>query len=144
MRWRAMKLPSLHHWLRWSTVFEGIAVAVVMLAASAAVLTALVVRVPADFLVRDPDAPRSIGVLARIGKNLLGVVLVIAGLVMSIPGVPGQGVLTMLMGLLLLDLPGKRRFERRLLSRPQVLCRLNRMRERFGREPLVAPAGPGR
>ena len=74
-------------------MLEGVAVAVVMLAASAAVLTVLVLRIPADFLLRPPTPPQS-GVFARVGKNALGILLVIAGLVMSIPGIPGQGVLT--------------------------------------------------
>lgn len=138
--------PGIGWWLHWRLLVEGAAVAAFMMAASAVVLTMLVVRVPADYLVRPPAArgpTTARDVLARIGKNALGVLLIAAGLVMAIPGVPGQGVLTMLMGLLLLDLPGKRRFELRLLSRPEVLSRLNRMRARFGREPLVAPPEAG-
>ena len=138
-----MKLPSFDRWLHWTTLFEGLGLTVFMLVGSAVVLTVLVLRVPADFLVRDPHAPAvAIGWLARIGKNALGVLLVIAGLIMAIPGVPGQGLLTILMGLLLVDLPGKSRFERRILARPEVLPRLNRIRGRFGKTPLVAPPDP--
>ena len=53
---------------------------------------------------------------------------------------PGQGVLTILIGLTLLDFPGKRRFVRRLLMRPRVFRVINRLRRRFGRPPLK----PGR
>jgi hypothetical protein len=53
---------------------------------------------------------------------------------------PGQGVLTILAGLLLMDVPGKRRIERRLLARPGVLSRVNWLRARFGRPPLRGPA----
>ncbi|HEX9919042.1 MAG TPA: hypothetical protein VGA87_07745 [Pyrinomonadaceae bacterium] len=70
-------------------------------------------------------------------KNLLGAVLVLFGVVMSLPGVPGQGVLTILMGVMLLDFPGKRRLELKLVSRPKVLRAINRIRGRFDRPPLL-------
>jgi UPF0716 family protein affecting phage T7 exclusion len=76
-------------------------------------------------------------VTARSGKNLLGVLLVVVGAILALPGVPGQGLLTILVGLLLLDLPGKRRIERRMVGRPRILRMINRLRKRFGRSPLV-------
>ena len=80
---------------------------------------------------------------AIIGKNLLGVVLIVAGLLLSLPGVPGQGVLTMLVGLLLLDIPGKRRFELALVRRKTVHRVINKLRARFDRAPLlVEPPAP--
>jgi hypothetical protein len=52
------------------------------------------------------------------------------------PGVAGPGVLTMLLGLSLLDIPGKRNIQRRVLGRPKVLAMINRLRSRFDRPPL--------
>jgi hypothetical protein len=75
-------------------------------------------------------------VLAIVAKNLGGVVLVALGLIMAVPGVPGQGLLTALIGLSLLSFPGKRRLERRLIRRPVVLRTINRLRHRFDRPPL--------
>lgn len=72
-----------------------------------------------------------------IGKNVLGALIVLLGIVMSLPGVPGQGVLTILLGVMLLDFPGKRQLELRLVSRPQVLRAINRIRQRFDRPPLL-------
>ncbi|HZH91764.1 MAG TPA: hypothetical protein VEX70_14250 [Pyrinomonadaceae bacterium] len=72
-----------------------------------------------------------------IVKNLLGAVLVLFGVLMSLPGVPGQGVLTILMGVMLLDFPGKRQLELKLVSRPKVLRAVNGIRRRFDRPPLV-------
>jgi hypothetical protein len=69
-------------------------------------------------------------------KNLLGAFLVLLGVVMSLPGVPGQGVLTILLGVMLLDFPGKRKLELKLVSRPKVLRTINRIRQRFDRTPL--------
>ena len=65
------------------------------------------------------------------------------GIVLSLPGVPGQGLLTILIGVILLDLPGKQRFERRLMMRPAVFTAVNSIRARFGREPLLPPLDAG-
>lgn len=74
--------------------------------------------------------------LGIAGKNLAGVVLLGVGLIMALPGIPGQGILTMIIGFTLVDFPGKRRLERRLISRPAVLRRVNQLRARFARPPL--------
>ncbi len=71
---------------------------------------------------------------AVIGKNIAGVILILAGIVMLIG--PGQGILTILIGLVLLDIPGKRPLEARLLKRPNVLSAVNNLRERYGKPPL--------
>jgi hypothetical protein len=68
---------------------------------------------------------------------LLGAFLVLLGIVLSLPGVPGQGVLTILLGVMLLDFPGKRGLELKLVSRPKVLNTINRIRHRFDRPPLL-------
>jgi hypothetical protein len=68
-------------------------------------------------------------------KNLLGAVLVIAGAVMLFT--PGQGLLTILIGIMLLNFPGKRRLERKLVARPRVLNAINGLRARFARPHLV-------
>jgi hypothetical protein len=70
-------------------------------------------------------------------KNLLGAFLVLLGVLMSLPGVPGQGVLTILLGVMLLDFPGKRKLELKLVSRPKVLRTINRIRHRFDKSPLL-------
>src|SRR6267142_497580 len=89
---------------------------------------------PRDFWVERHAAIRWAGVIA---KNLLGVVLVLLGILMSIPGVPGQGIFTILLGIMLLDFPGKRALEYKIVSRPVVLERINRLRHRFSKAPLV-------
>jgi hypothetical protein len=74
--------------------------------------------------------------LATVAKNMAGVVLVLLGLVMALPGIPGQGILTMIVGITLIDFPGKRGLERRLIGRPRILRSINRLRARFHRAPL--------
>ena len=67
-------------------------------------------------------------------KNIFGLGFLILGILMLV--LPGQGILTILLGLSLLDFPGKFRLQRRLVSRPSVLSSMNWIRQRAGREPL--------
>lgn len=104
----------------------------------------LVAFMPADYFVRvEPPAEswRSRHPVARaatrIAKNCLGLVLVAAGAIMLFA--PGQGVLTLLLGVSFLDLPGKRRIERRLLASAPLRRALDAMRRRVGRPPLQFP-----
>ena len=70
------------------------------------------------------------------GKNLAGYLIVLLGIIMALPGVPGQGVLLILIGLTLVNFPGKRRIERRLIQRPSIQRVVNRLRAWFGHPPL--------
>ena len=70
-------------------------------------------------------------------KNLLGLVLIVLGILLSLPGVPGQGILTILLGLIMLDIPGKRPLEAKIIQHPRVLAAVNDLRSRYGRPPLI-------
>ena len=72
-------------------------------------------------------------------KNALGLLLLACGIVMLV--IPGQGLLTMLIGLMLMDFPGKRRLEARLVAVPSVRRSINWLRERAHRAPLAAAPG---
>jgi hypothetical protein len=77
-----------------------------------------------------------IRIAGLIAKNVAGYLIVLLGMLMAIPGVPGQGTLLILAGLTLIDFPGKRRLERKLIARPRVLRLVNRLRMRFGQGAL--------
>ena len=111
---------------------------IVLTAGSLAVVLRVVLALPADYFERNQPA-RVSWTLRRILRNIAGVLLVVAGAVLSIPGVPGQGLLTMLVGVLLVDFPQRQRMERALARRAAVLTALNRLRTRFGRAPLRPP-----
>jgi hypothetical protein len=118
----------------------GVGISIV-LAVGTLVLAAVVVVTwpPWRFkAVQPPESPSHpvARVLALIVKNAAGILLVLAGAVMALPGIPGQGVLTMIIGLTLLDFPGKRGLEGRIVRRPWVLPAINRLRARFDRPPL--------
>jgi hypothetical protein len=87
------------------------------------------------------DKPPWMRWVGLIGKNLLGLLVIALGVLLSLPGIPGQGILTILIGVLLLDIPGKRRLIRWLLRRPRLLRPLNRFRGWFGRQPLLIKVG---
>ncbi len=68
-------------------------------------------------------------------KNILGFVLFLAGVLMIF--LPGQGLLTILIGMVLMDFPGKFKLERRIITNPSVLETINWMRARRGHTEIV-------
>jgi len=124
----------------------GITVASVLLFFGSIVLASEVaVRIPADYFAHDrrPASKLSrrhpaLRVFLHILKNLAAIVLLIAGAAMLV--LPGQGLLTMFVGFLLLDFPGKYRLERWLVSRPRIHRAINWLRRRRGRPPLIQPS----
>ncbi len=108
----------------------------------------VVVRIPHNYFVGDYPPPiwvnqhRVVRWLLHALKNILGVLLVVLGVIMSLPGVPGQGILTVLIGAMLLDFPGKRKVEKWLLGRRGVLKSINKIRARAGRPPLEIDGPP--
>jgi hypothetical protein len=111
------------------------------LALNLAIVAAVLVRLPPDYCrpVRAKPLWRHRGAAAwanAIAKNLCGVILVLIGGVMALPGVPGQGLLTIFAGILLLDFPGRHRLVCKLLARPLLLQQVNRLRAKFAKPPL--------
>jgi hypothetical protein len=106
----------------------------------------VVTRLPQDYFAREErvvwrdssDEPVLALVLGLL-KNLLGFLLVVLGLIMLVT--PGQGLLTLLIGLMLMNFPGKYQLERWLVSRPGVMRGLNWLRQRGGQEPFDTPSG---
>jgi hypothetical protein len=59
-------------------------------------------------------------------KNFIGVLLISSGILMLF--LPGQGILTILAGLVMTDYPGKYKFERKIVTNPRILGKLNWLR----------------
>ena len=104
----------------------------------------LVVRMPADFFMRHgPPADSFRGrhpVVRTVGlalRNLFGLALMLAGIAMLV--LPGQGILTILLGLGLVTFPGKRKLELAIVRRGPVLRLIQWIRKRRGRAPLQLP-----
>ncbi|MCC7085522.1 MAG: hypothetical protein IT427_10995 [Pirellulales bacterium] len=131
-----------HH--HQTAMWALIALSVVMLGAAAVALPLIVVRIPVDYFSRDrpsrlawQKAHPALRMVALLGKNVLGAMLFFAGAIMLFT--PGQGVLCILLGLALLDVPGKRRLERWIAMRPPVFKALNALRQKSGYPPLEKP-----
>jgi len=119
-----------------------VSVALVISISSLIVVPQAIRRMPADYFLgpkppRLPwaDAHTVPKVLLTLVKNVLGVILVLAGIVMLVS--PGQGLLAILVGAMLVDFPGKRPIELALIRKKRVHAVLNWIRRRAGRGPLL-------
>lgn len=128
--------------ISWSSFLIGAAIFVASFLINLAIVSFIIVKLPADHFSKSHRTKFWAGrnpvlrVAAVIGKNIAGLLLVALGIVLSIPGVPGQGLLTILLGIMLLDFPGRHRLEQKLLSRPGIVKAINGLRGRFGKPPL--------
>ena len=106
----------------------------------------ILLRLPADYF--DTRTPRhwmkdhhpALRLMGLVAKNVVGIVFFLAGFAMLF--LPGQGVLTMLIGISLMDFPGKRALEARMVGQPTLLGVINSMRQKFGKPPLTLAPDP--
>jgi hypothetical protein len=131
-----------HEWVAW--LMLGLSLTTVL--ATLFFVPWAIVRIPPNYFAHDqpPQTPwKRLHPAARTAvvaaKNLLGIVLFLSGVVLSLPLVPGPGVVTMLVGLALIDVPGKRALERRIVAQPRVFAALNKLRAKYGQSPLEKP-----
>jgi hypothetical protein len=129
--------------LTWFKILLGVGLFLASLLFSFLSIGIVMVKIPEnyfsshyqqDFL---PGSPWIVRWGAVAAKNVFGFFLVILGVILSLPGVPGQGVLTILLGLIMLDIPGKRPLEARIIKRPTILAAVNELRARYKKPPLL-------
>jgi hypothetical protein len=114
---------------------------VVMFVGTLIAIPIILMRLPADYF--DVRIPRPwmenhhpiLRVIGHVVKNVVGAIFLFAGFLMLF--LPGQGVLTMLIGLSLIEFPGKRRVEARIVGQSTVLSTINAMRAKFDKPPLI-------
>ncbi len=113
----------------------------VMFLGTLVVIPWLLIRIPDDYFLYQRKErmellvhQRMLGIGLKVLKNLLGGIFLLAGLAMLI--LPGQGLLTILMGLALMDFPGKERCLLWLVSRKSVFRSMNWIRQRAGKDPI--------
>jgi len=135
----------MENWLDWETLLLwGGIFSVGAVVAAVAGIPWVVWRLPRDYfsrrrrqVLRDPPIAMVYTAALAALKNIVGAGLVALGLLMLVT--PGQGLLTVLVGLLLMNFPGKYRLERWLVMRPGVLRALNWLRRRKGLPPFDSP-----
>ncbi len=125
--------------LQWLTGFS-----VVLFLGSLLAIPWLVARIPTDYFLSRTNGGNEFrlkhpvtSLVWRLLKNLLGGVLLLAGIAMLI--LPGQGLLTILLGIMLIDFPGKRRLELLIIRRPSINRVVSWIRRRSGRDELQFP-----
>jgi hypothetical protein len=127
----------------WDRTLIALLLFVVTSVGGLALVSFLLVKVPATYFCngrpRDfwVESHRIIRWTGWVLRNVLGVAAMFLGITLSLPGIPGPGLLVILLGVALVDVPGKRRLERWLVNRPKALNTINRLRQWYDRPPLV-------
>jgi putative transmembrane protein PGPGW len=139
-------LSTVQQYVSTDTLVTLTVLSVVFFIGSLIAIPYILVRLPADYFdIRIPrpwmeDHHPILRVMGHIVKNAVGAIFLFVGFLMLF--LPGQGVLTMLIGVSMLDFPGKRKVEATLIGQPTVLGVINGMRERFGKPPLILAPDP--
>ena len=129
--------------LTWNKILLGAGLFVGSLLLSFLSIGIVMVKIPENYFSTHyqqdfmPGSSWAVRWGAVIAKNVFGVFLILLGLVLSLPGVPGQGILTILLGLIMIDIPGKRPLEARIIKRPAILSAINDLRARYNKPPLM-------
>jgi hypothetical protein len=129
--------------LTWGTIAVGVGLFLLSLGLSFAAIGIVMVKIPPNYFSshyqRDfmPNSSFLVRWGAVILKNVLGVILIVIGIILSLPGVPGQGLLTILLGLIMLDIPGKRPWEAKIIQQPAIRTVINNLRARYNKPPLI-------
>lgn len=143
----------MEHWLQsiiqvLETYGYRIAIAsVAMLAISLASIPFIVAQIPVDYFTHhgrhrmsQSNHHPAVRLFLAAVKNILGAVMLVAGIIMVIG--PGQGLLTILFALMIMNYPGKYRLECWIIRKPPIFNAVNTMRKKRGKEPLLPPESP--
>jgi hypothetical protein len=125
------------HWLLFFLILPIIVIVTTF--ATFTTISMLLISLPSDYFSRKKRVSRIknpvLRLLLRLVQNVCGAVFLIAGFIMLFT--PGPGILSVLVGIILCDFPGKRRVERKIITRPRVLSMVNRIRARYDRPLLM-------
>lgn len=131
----------IHTFESHAAVFGGlVAFSLVTLLFSLVAVPVVFVKLPPDYLIRpeQPGGPTGwLGLVYLVLKNIAGWIFIVAGIIMLL--IPGQGLLSILIGLMLIHFPGKRKLIKRIMGRPKIFRAVNTIRVKAGKEPLQAP-----
>lgn len=135
---------ALLDWIPRKTLVVALGLSAGISIGSLVLAPSVIARLPADYFrdqrrARDASrAPRPLlHFTMALLKNLLGGALIVAGAAMIV--LPGQGLLTMAIGVGLVDFPGKRRLVNAVVRRPVVLRSLNWVRAKAHKAPFLEP-----
>lgn len=139
-------LATIQQWIQVDVLIGLTVASVIGFIGSLIAIPLILVRLPADYF--DTRIPRHwmkdhhplLRLLGLVVKNVVGVVFVLVGFAMIF--LPGQGLLTMLIGVSLMDFPRKRELEAKMVGQPTLLGLINAMRHKFNKPPLILAPDP--
>ncbi len=139
-------LTTVQQWIPVDVLIGLTVVSVIGFIGSLVAIPLILVRLPADYF--DTRTPRHwmkdhhpmLRLLGVVVKNVVGVVFFLVGFAMLF--LPGQGLLTMLIGVSLIDFPRKRQLEAKMVGQPTLLGVINAMRHKFDKPPLTLAPDP--
>jgi len=108
---------------------------------SLVVIPWILIKIPHDYFRAEKrqkrlseHCPKVVWWIVIVIKNIVGFVLILSGIVMLFT--PGQGVLTIIGGIVLMDFPHKYRLIRGIIKNTKILKLINALRAKANREPL--------
>ena len=129
-------IQTHHELLSWVAV-----ISLVTFAGTLFAMPILILHIPDNYFLHkkriSPHNPKdaiSLRLVCRIFKNILGLFFVLTGLIMLF--LPGQGLLSILIGVMLMNFPGKYKVERTIIRQEKVLSTINWLRAKGHRPPL--------
>lgn len=139
-------IATVEQYISTETLVTLTALSIIFFVGSLIAIPFILVRLPTEFF--DTRVPRRwmenhhpvLRLLGHLAKNVVGAIFLFAGFLMLF--LPGQGILTMLIGITMLDFPGKRKLEAKMIGQPAVLGTINNMRQKFGKPPLTIAPDP--
>lgn len=134
-------VATIHQWISIDVLIGLTIVSIIGFIASLVAIPWILIRLPSDYF--DLRVPRHwmkdhhpvLRMIGLIIKNVVGFVFLLAGFLMLF--LPGQGLLTMLIGISFLDFPNKRNLEARIIGQPLLLNAINTIRHKFNKLPLT-------
>ena len=100
----------------------------------------LVSLIPIDYFVYKKNSKFKtkypfIWLISMIIKNIVGYLLIIGGILMLV--LPGQGLFTIFIGLMMSNYPGKYYVEKKIIAIPSILKTINWLRKQSNKEPII-------
>ena len=100
----------------------------------------LVSLIPSDYFINRKESKFKLNypsalIVSTIIKNIFGYILILGGILMLI--LPGQGLITIFIGLMLSNYPGKYTIEKKIIATPKILKSINWLRKKSNEPPLI-------
>lgn len=134
--WVSFLLELIANHLLFFVIFSGASI-VLSIVGCAALITFIPPNYFSELYTERPIKNPVLRFFVSVLKNIVGLMLIVVGALLSVPGVPGQGLLTILTGVIISDFPGKKRLARRIICIRAVYLAANKIRTSFKRPPLL-------